>query len=168
MSAQNLPGSTPQKTQSSNDTTSGDITTGTRVDNVIRLADIIALGAVLATLLASLITLFMVIKSSKTENIQEMMNVDTSNPDEAKKLEEIIQAVQMDPNASLIPKAIADAHSFEMGEQVEKAIEKWGYVANIAEGTDNLVASFALRRLGCLYVQKGIGKKALSVLGQIG
>ena len=91
---------------------------------------------------------------------------DIDKRDIAEKLDKIQKAVEQNPKASLIERAITDAYTLQRVERIEEAIQKWRSIANIAEGNDNDLASNALASVGYLYVKEGKGKHGLSALNK--
>ena len=91
---------------------------------------------------------------------------DIDKRDIADRLDKIQKAIEQNPKASLIEKAIADAYMLQRGERIEEAIEKWRSIANITEGNDNRLASRGLVSVGYLCVKEGMGEHALSALNK--
>ena len=91
---------------------------------------------------------------------------DIDKRDISEKLDKIQKAVEQDPKASLIEKAIADAYMLQRGERIEEAVEMWRSIANIMEGNDNDLASKALASVGYLCLKEGAGERALSALNK--
>lgn len=91
---------------------------------------------------------------------------DIDKRDIADRLDKIQKAIEQNPKASLIEKAIADAYMLQRGERIEEAIEKWRSIANITEGNDNRLASRSLASVGYLCVKEGKGEHALLALNK--
>ncbi|MDE0554829.1 MAG: hypothetical protein OXI24_11465, partial [Candidatus Poribacteria bacterium] len=87
-----------------------------------------------------------------------------SRPENASEVAEYIKAIERNPKATLVEKAIAEAFVLQRSEKIEKAIEKWRSIANIAEGHDKALAFRAWASVGFLYINEGIGKEALAAL----
>ena len=177
LSAQTPSESTTQKNQSSNDATDGKESTKTQgtKDIVIGKAsagnskNLTGIGTLLLGIAALLGVIFQVVKfvykvKSKVDLPYSAEDIDKQNL--AEKLDKIQKAVEQNPKASLIEKSIADAYMLQRGDRIEEALEKWSSIANIAEGSDNDLASRALVSVGYLYVKNGIGEKGLSVLNK--
>lgn len=76
-------------------------------------------------------------------HLREMTSIDTSDPEKAPEIEKAIQDVQSDPDPSFIDQVLTDIYTLQRNGRVEDAVEKWRSIANIAEGTDNNLASRA-------------------------
>ena len=76
-------------------------------------------------------------------HLREITSIDIGDPDKAAEVEKAIQDVQSDPEPSLIDKVITEIYTLQRNDRVDDAIEKWRSIANIAEGTDNDLASRA-------------------------
>ena len=170
-----------QKMQSSNDITEENLSTGIRIfgihfDPTIRLD---VLLSVIIGLFGVVITLLIFIFGSKTrsksppELIIEVVSKPenagieiVSKPENASEVEEYIKAIDRNPKATLVEKAIADAYVLQRGEKIKEAIEKWCSVANIAEGNDKALAVRAWASVGFLYINEGMGAEALDALGK--
>ena len=77
------------------------------------------------------------------EHLGKITSIDIDDPDKATEVEKAIRDIQSDPEPSFIDKVIAEIYTLQRNSRVEKAIEKWRSVANIAEGIDNGRASEA-------------------------
>ena len=77
------------------------------------------------------------------EHLGKITSIDIDDPDKATEVEKAIRDIQSDPEPSFIDKVIAEIYTLQRNGRVEKAIEKWRSVANIAEGIDNGRASEA-------------------------
>ena len=75
--------------------------------------------------------------------LQEMTSIDIGDPDKTTEVEEAVQDVQSDPEPSLIDKILTEVYALQRNGRIENAVEKWRSIANIAEGTDNNLASRA-------------------------
>ena len=124
------------------------------IDSTVRLMDIITLGAVV-------ITLVMVLKSGKMDatlggilDVRMITSEDISNRDIAEQLDQIMEAVLRNPNASLIDKAKFDAYILQRVNRIKEAIKKWDSIANIAKGHDKNLAASAWFSVGYLYQMK--------------
>ncbi len=89
-----------------------------------------------------------------------------SKPENASEVEEYIKAIDQNPKATLVEKAIADAYILQRGGKIAAAIEKWRSIANVAEGNDNRLASRGLVSVGYLYLIRGTAEQALSALNK--
>ena len=182
LSAQDSTGSATQQTQTPNDTSKGQASTqtpqdpvtqqtqspsdpvdteapsGIRLDTTIRLD--VLLG-VIGTFLGVIIT-FLIFRRSKPP--LELTSEEVSKPENANEVEGYIKAIERNSKASLIDKAVADAYVLQRSEKIEKAIEKWHSIANIAEGHDKILAVQAWASVGFFYINKRMGKEALSAL----
>ena len=77
------------------------------------------------------------------EHLGKITSIDIDDPDKATEVKKAIRDIQSDPEPSFIDKVIAEIYTLQRNGRVEKAIEKWRFVANIAEGIDNGRASEA-------------------------
>ena len=76
-------------------------------------------------------------------------------PDIAQEVEETVQEVRRNPQASPLARAIADAYSLQRTGRIEEAIAKWRSIANIAETIDSDLAARAWLSVGgCLLYEK--------------
>ena len=75
--------------------------------------------------------------------LQETTSIDIGDPEKTPKIKKTIQDVQLDPDPSFIDKVLTEIYTLQLNGKVEDAVEKWRSVANIAEGTDNNLASRA-------------------------
>ena len=80
---------------------------------------------------------------------------DTRDPIKARNISEAAKEAQLNPNASLIDKEMAAAYSLQRNRRVEEAIEKWRYIASIAEGEDDEIAARAWFAIAYL-IQEGM------------
>ena len=62
----------------------------------------------------------------------------------------LLRAIQRDPGASVIDKAIVDASRLQQEGKVDDAIKKWSSIANISEGIDNDIAAAAFFARGVI------------------
>lgn len=76
-------------------------------------------------------------------HLREMTSIDTSDPEKTPEIEKAIQDVQSDPDPSFIDKVLTEIYTLQRNGRVEDAVKKWRSIANIAEGTDNNLASRA-------------------------
>ena len=93
-----------------------------------------------------------------------MTSEEVSKPENAGEVEEYIKAIDRNPKAPLVEKAIADAYVLQRSEKIDEAIEKWGSIANIAEGHDKILVVQAWMSVGFFYISKRMGKEALTAL----
>lgn len=84
-----------------------------------------------------------------------LLDRDRSEPDTSQEIEEAVQEVQRNPEASLVGRAIADAVSLQRAGRIEEAIERWRSIANVAEGSDNDLAARAWLSVGYLLYERG-------------
>ena len=86
---------------------------------------------------------------AKVDEIARRMSAETvaNNPEEA---DQAVESVRENPEASPIQKAIGLAVSLQRLGKRDEAIEKWGAVATVAEGSDNDLASRAWFSVGYL------------------
>ena len=77
------------------------------------------------------------------EHAEKITSIDIDDPDKTTEVEKVIRDVQSDPEPSFIDKVITEIYTLQRNGRVEKAIEKWRSIANIAEGIDNARASRA-------------------------
>ena len=89
-----------------------------------------------------------------------------SKPENASEVEEYIKAIDSNPKATLMEKAIADAYVLQRGQKIKEAIEKWRSVANIAEGHDKALAVQAWASAGFPLYKRTYGKRGTYRLGQ--
>ena len=166
-----------QKTQSSDNTSSGKVDSkaqlaneptkkGVTTDNNKNFIGIGALLGGIAAVLTVILKLAQFIYKVKSKVDLPYSAEDIDKRDIAEKLDKIQKAVEQNPKASLIQKAIVDAYMLQRGERIEEAIEKWRSVANIVEGNDNDLASKALTSVGYLCLKEGRGERALSTLNK--
>ena len=166
-----------QKTQSSNDTSSGKVDPKTQLANeptkkgatTDNNKNLIGIGALLGGIAAVLTVILQLVKfihkvRSKVDLPYSAEDIDKQ--DIAEKLDKIQKAVEQNPKASLIEKAITDAYMLQRGERIEEAIEKWRSLANTVEGNDNDLASKALASVGYLCLKEDMGEDALSALNE--
>ena len=158
---QTLQSSASQKTQSPNDAPGGKAATGIRIFG-IRFEPIVRLDISLSILIAFLV--FVVGSKTRSKSPPELTSEEVSKPENAREVEEYIRAVERNPKASLVEKAIADAYVLQRSEKIEEAIEKWRSVANIAEGNDKVLAAQAWQSVGFFYINKRMGNEAISAL----
>ena len=72
------------------------------------------------------------------------------DPEEAKRIEEIIEEVSQDPEAILSDRAVANALTLQQTGRIDEAIERWRSISNVAEGIDNNLAARAWLSIGYL------------------
>lgn len=78
-----------------------------------------------------------------------------SEPDVTQEIEEAVQEVRRNPEASPVARAIADASSLQRAGKIEEAIEKWRSIANVMEGIDNDLAAHAWLSVSALLSERG-------------
>ena len=149
-----------QQTQSPSDPVDTEASSGIRLgDTTIRLD--VLLG-VIGSFLGVILITFLVFRRSKPP--LELTSEEVSKPENANEVEGYIRAIERNSKASLIDKAVADAYVLQRSEKIEEAIEKWRSIANIAEGHDKSLAVQAWGSVGFFYINKRMGKEALSAL----
>jgi len=85
------------------------------------------------------------------------------DPAKAEQVKKAVETVRLTPEASLIDKAIALAHSLQKAGETEKAIEQWRSIAHLMEGVDNRIAQ-AIRlnpKYSAAYYNRGNAKVGL-------
>ena len=152
-----------QQTQPSNDTTGENPSTGIRIFG-IHFDPTLRLDMSLSIFLMLLVFIFG--SKTRSKSPPELTSEEVSKPENASEVEEYIKAVDRNPKATLVEKAIADAYMLQRGERIEEAIEKWRSIANITEGNDNRLASRGLVSVGYLCVKEGMGEDALLALNK--
>ena len=164
LSAQDSTGSATQQTQSPKDAIDGEASNGIRILGGIRFDPTINFGTLLNVIIAFLgvVIAFLVFRRSKSP--LELTSEEVSKPENASEVEEYIRAIERNPKASLVEKAIADAYALQRSEKIEEALEKWHSIANIAEGHDKILAVQAWGSVGFFYINKRMGKEALGAL----
>ena len=194
LSAQDSTGSAAQQTQTPNDTSKGQALTQTQTPNDtigensstgIRILGIsieptirldVFLGVIVA-LISVIVALLGFIFGTKTrsksppeltiEVVSKPENASievVSKPENASEVEEYIRAIERNPKATFVEKAIADAYVLQRSEKIKETIEKWLSIANIAEGHDKVLTAQAWQSAGFLYINERMGKEALSAL----
>ena len=73
----------------------------------------------------------------------ETTSIDIGDSEKIPEIKKTIKDVQLDPDPSFIDKVLTEIYTLQLNGKVEGAVEKWRSVANIAEGTDNNLASRA-------------------------
>ena len=73
-----------------------------------------------------------------------------SNPEKSGTMTEVVQEELQDIELSLVDNAIINAHLLQRDGKIADAIEKWRSIANIAEGIDDDLASYAWFSVGSL------------------
>ena len=95
-------------------------------------------------------------------HMRKMTRIDIDDPCKTTEDEEAIRDVQSDPVPSLVDKAIADIYTLQEENEIEDAIEKWHFIANIAEGADDNLAARVWASIGYLYGEENNYEKSLS------
>ena len=98
--------------------------------------------------------------SLKGEDIVKFIQVVKS--DEKSQVEKTLQKIEEDPKTSVLDKAIVEAYRLKQVGKIDDSIKKWRSIANIAEGSDNDLASGAWFSIGYLHSQEGEREEALS------
>ena len=96
-----------------------------------------------------------------SEDIGEM--VQSKKSGKFSQVEKFLQKVEGNPKASLMNKAVVEAHRLKQVGKLDDSIEKWRSIANIAEGNDNDLAAGAWFAVGALYMQKDEKDEDVSV-----
>ena len=92
------------------------------------------------------------------------MNAETA-ADNPEKSSQAVEAVQNNPEASVLDKGVATAFALQRRGETEKAVEKWHAIANLAEDSDNALAARAWFSIGYL-VQNESLEKSISALDE--
>ena len=95
------------------------------------------------------------------ELVKSVRSGDSSQVEESL-VEESLQEVEKDPNASIVDKAIAEAYRLEQVGKIDESIEKWRCIANTAEGINNDLAAGAWFSVGYLLTEQHLDRKALT------
>ena len=92
-------------------------------------------------------------KRDEAESLLKDITAETvrNDPDKAS---EVVETVQQNSAASLIARATAAAISFQQQGEIEQAIEKWGSIANVAEGVDSQLQARAWFSVGYLHAEE--------------
>lgn len=159
--SQTLHESISKETQSSNDIIEEDPSTGIRIFG-IHFDPTIRLDMSLSLFLMLLVFIFG--NKTRSKSHPELTSEEVSKPENASEVEEYIKAIERNPKATFEEKAISDAFVLQRSEKIEEAIEKWRSIANIAEGHDKALAFQAWASAGFLYINKRMGKEALTAL----
>ena len=88
------------------------------------------------------------------------------DPAKAEQVKKAVETVRLTPEASLIDKAIALAHSLQKAGETEKAIEQWHSIAHLMEGVDNRIATHAWFSVGYLLSESKNPIEAISAYDQ--
>ena len=90
------------------------------------------------------------------------MNAETAaiNPEQAN---QAVEAIQNNPRASVMDKAIANAFALQRHSENEKAVEKWQAIASTAEEIDNALAARAWFSIGFLLRNESLEKSILAL-----
>ena len=126
------------------------------------------IGTFLIGVAAILAVIFNVLFPSKTQVELKLTSADidkfvqSGKPEEASRIKESARKIEIDPNASFVDKAIAEAYRLQLEERTDDAIEKWHSIANVVEGIDNDLAARAWFSIGYLYSDGGEEEKSLS------
>ena len=119
-------------------------------------------------------TLFMGIKAIRSNNSNlslsgedmfrfiQVVRSDETLSDETLQIEKSLQEVKGNPKASVLDRAIAEVFKLQTDGKIDKAIERWQSIANIAEGNDNKLAAGAWFSAGDLLLERGGHEKAIS------
>ena len=101
-----------------------------------------------------------VVSELTSGDISKLVQPGTSEvPPEVRSL---LQTIQRDPGASVIDKAIVEAFRLQQEGKTDDAIEKWGSIANIAEGIDNDIAAAAFFARGTIKADLDKHEEAIS------
>ena len=194
LSAQNSTGSETQQTQPPNETSEGKVSTETSRDPVtqqkqvptdiigkktstgirifgIHIEPTITLGTLLIVIvgfLSLIVALLVFIFGNKTRSKKppELTSEEVSKPENANEVEEYIKAIDRNPKATLVEKAIAEAYVLQRSEKIEETIEKWRSIANVSEGHDKALAVRAWASVGFLYINKCMWKESLAAFNK--
>ena len=76
-------------------------------------------------------------------HLGQMSSIDFGDREKAPEVEKAIRDVRAESQPSFIDKVLTEIYALQRDGRVEDAVEKWRSIANIAEGTDNNLASRA-------------------------
>ena len=76
-------------------------------------------------------------------HLGQMSSIDFGDREKAPEVEKAIRDVQSESQPSFIDKVLTEIYALQRDGRTEDAVEKWRSIANIAEGTDNNLASRA-------------------------
>ena len=96
-------------------------------------------------------------RSSRDEadSLVKGINAEVAGTD-TDKTSEIVKNIQQNPDSSIVEHEIAAALSLQRQNKIEEAIDKWNFIANAVEETNNDLAARAWFFIGCLVSPKNV------------